>query len=83
MARKQRIKKYQVDHWKISLEQLLEEGNFRQDGRPLSPEGIAERKQLVATLRGLNSLRVGQLVDLDTVQPIHEDDTESEGSSGA
>ena len=72
MARRQRISKYQVDEWKLSLEQLLEEGNFRQDGRPLSPEGIVERKQLIAELRGLNTLRVGQDVDLDTIQPIYE-----------
>ncbi|MDX3275570.1 MULTISPECIES: hypothetical protein [Streptomyces] len=79
MARTQTITKYQVDHWKNTLEQMLEEGNFRQDGRPLSPAGIAERKQEVAMLRGLNTLRVGQVVDLDTVQPIHED-TNNAGS---
>jgi len=77
MARTQKITQYQVDEWKLSLEQLLEEGNFRQDGRPLSPEGIAERKQLIAELRGLNTLRVGQVVDLDTVQPIYEHPKES------
>ncbi|MGW3197122.1 hypothetical protein ACWDBD_21530 [Streptomyces sp. NPDC001118] len=77
MARTQKITQYQVDEWQLSLEQLLEEGNFRQDGRPLSPEGIAERKQLIAELRGLNTLRVGQVVDLDTVQPIYEHPKES------
>ncbi|MFM9539965.1 hypothetical protein [Streptomyces turgidiscabies] len=72
MARTQKITKYQVDQWKATLEQMLEQGNFRQDGRPLSPAGIAERKQEIAMLRGLNTLRVGQVVDLDTVQPIDE-----------
>ncbi|MFI8091488.1 hypothetical protein ACIF9R_24740 [Streptomyces sp. NPDC086080] len=72
MARTQKIKQYQVDQWKNTLEQMLEEGNFRQDGRPLSPEGVAERKQEIAMLRGLSTLRVGQVVDLDTVQPIYE-----------
>ncbi|MFG3403736.1 hypothetical protein [Streptomyces sp. NPDC048142] len=72
MARMQKITQYQVNEWKISLEQLLEEGDFRQDGRPLSPAGIAERKELIAMLRGLNTLRVGQVVDLDTVQPVYE-----------
>jgi hypothetical protein len=83
MARWQRITKYQVDEWKLFLEQLLAEGNFRQDGRPLSPEGIVERNDLIAEMRGLNSLHVGQFVDLDTVQPIYEDPTEGEHSSGA
>ncbi|MGW1786331.1 hypothetical protein ACWCQQ_45780 [Streptomyces sp. NPDC002143] len=72
MARTQKITKYQVDQWKTTLEQMLEEGNFRQDGRPLSPAGIAERKREIAMLRGLNTLRVGQIVDLDTVPPIEE-----------
>ena len=72
MARKQRITQYQVDEWKMTLEMFLEQGDFRQDGRPLSPEGIAQRKQEIAELRGLNTLRVGQIVDLDTVQPIDE-----------
>ncbi|WP_327357816.1 hypothetical protein [Streptomyces sp. NBC_01304] len=72
MARTQKIKQYQVDQWKNTLEQMLEEGDFRQDGRPLSPAGIAERKREIAMLRGLNTLRVGQVVDLDTVQPIDE-----------
>ncbi|KOT57066.1 MULTISPECIES: hypothetical protein [Streptomyces] len=72
MARMQKITQYQVNQWKFGLEQLLEEGDFRQDGRPLSPGGIAERKELIAMLRGLNTLRVGQVVDLDTVQPIYE-----------
>ncbi|MFJ4622211.1 hypothetical protein [Streptomyces sp. NPDC088812] len=76
MARKQRITQYQVDEWKMTLEMFLEQGDFRQDGRPLSPAGIAERKQEIAMLRGLNTLRVGQLVDLDTVQPIYEDTKE-------
>ncbi|MFC4507806.1 MULTISPECIES: hypothetical protein [Streptomyces] len=79
MARMQKITKYQVDQWKATLEQMLEEGNFRQDGRPLSPAGIAERKEEIAELRGLNALRVGQVVDLDTVQPIFED-TDNAGS---
>ncbi|MBK3640164.1 hypothetical protein [Streptomyces sp. MBT33] len=73
MARTQKITQYQVDQWKNTLEQMLEEGNFRQDGRPLSPAGVAERKQEIAMLRGLNTLRVGQVVDLDTVQPIYAD----------
>ncbi|MFM9478561.1 MULTISPECIES: hypothetical protein [Streptomyces] len=73
MARTQKITQYQVDQWKNTLEQMLEEGNFRQDGRPLSPAGVAERKQEIAILRGLNTLRVGQVVDLDTVQPIYAD----------
>ncbi|NEA19749.1 hypothetical protein [Streptomyces halstedii] len=51
---------------------MLEDGDFRQDGRPLSPVGIAERKQEIAMLRGLNTLCVGQVVDLDTVQPVYE-----------
>ncbi|TLS44864.1 hypothetical protein FE633_17080 [Streptomyces montanus] len=72
MARMQKITQYQVNHWKAALEQLLEEGDFRQDGRPLSPAGIAEREDEIAMLRGLNTLRVGQVVDLDTVQPIDE-----------
>lgn len=72
MARTQKIKQYQVDQWRNTLEQMLEEGDFRQDGRPLSPAGIAERKREIAMLRGLNTLRVGQVVDLDTVQPIDE-----------
>ncbi|WP_340375824.1 hypothetical protein U5640_12145 [Streptomyces sp. SS7] len=72
MARTQKITQYQVNEWKNTLEQMLEEGNVRQDGRPLSPAGIAERKQEIAMLRGLNTLRVGQVVDLDTVQPIYE-----------
>lgn len=72
MARKQRITQNQVDEWKMTLEMFLEQGDFRQDGRPLSPEGIAQRKQEIAELRGLNTLRVGQIVDLDTVQPIDE-----------
>ncbi|MFD4475897.1 hypothetical protein ACFWPU_07255 [Streptomyces sp. NPDC058471] len=72
MARMQKIKQYQVDQWKNTLDQMLEEGDFRQDGRPLSPAGIAERKREIAMLRGLNTLRVGQVVDLDTVQPIDE-----------
>ncbi|WP_030568482.1 hypothetical protein [Streptomyces aureocirculatus] len=76
MARMQKIKQYQVNEWKFSLEQLLEEGDFRQDGRRLSPAGIAERKELIAMLRGLNTLRVGQLVDLDMVQPVYEDPKE-------
>ncbi|MER6520065.1 hypothetical protein ABT246_24825 [Streptomyces sp. NPDC001553] len=71
MARTQKVKQYQVNEWRITLEQLLEEGDFRQDGRPLSPAGIAERKELIAMLRGLNTLRVGQVVDLDTVQPVY------------
>ncbi|MFE0135231.1 hypothetical protein ACFWY6_27210 [Streptomyces sp. NPDC059037] len=72
MTRTQKIKQYQVDQWKNTLEQMLEEGDFRQDGRPLSPAGIAERKREIAMLRGLNTLRVGQVIDLDTVQPIYE-----------
>ncbi|MFE5864319.1 hypothetical protein [Streptomyces virginiae] len=72
MARTQKITQYQVNQWKNTLEQMLEEGNFRQDGRPLSPAGIAERKREIAMLRGLTTLRVGQVVDLDTVQPIDE-----------
>ncbi|WP_405824294.1 hypothetical protein OG705_29345 [Streptomyces sp. NBC_00838] len=72
MARKQKITQNQVDEWKLTLEMFLEQGDFRQDGRPLSPEGIAQRKQEIAMLRGLNTLRVGQVVDLDTVQPIDE-----------
>ncbi|MFC8125508.1 hypothetical protein [Streptomyces sp. NPDC057302] len=72
MARTQKIKQYQVDQWKNTLEQMLEEGDFRQDGRPLSPAGIAERKREIAMLRGLNTLRVGQVIDLDTVKPIDE-----------
>ncbi|MFJ1733219.1 hypothetical protein [Streptomyces sp. NPDC088254] len=44
MARTQRITQYQVDEWKMTLEMFLEQGDFRQDGRPLSPAGIAERK---------------------------------------
>lgn len=72
MARMQKITQYQVNQWKNTLEQMLEEGNFRQDGRPLSPAGITERKREIAMLRGLNTLRVGQVVDLDTVQPIDE-----------
>ncbi|WP_412075460.1 hypothetical protein ACLF6K_05930 [Streptomyces xanthophaeus] len=72
MARTQKITQYQVNQWKNTLEQMLEEGNFRQDGRPLSPAGIAERKREIAMLRGLTILRVGQVVDLDTVQPIDE-----------
>lgn len=39
MAWMQKITRYQVDHWRIALEQLLEEGDFRQDGRPLRPAG--------------------------------------------
>ncbi|MGW0536343.1 hypothetical protein [Streptomyces sp. NPDC003032] len=72
MARTQKITQYQVDEWKNTLEQMLEEGNFRQDGRPLSRAGIAERKREIAMLRGLNTLRVDQVVDLDTVQPIYK-----------
>lgn len=72
MARKQKITQNQVDEWKLTLEMFLEQGDFRQDSRPLSPEGIAQRKQEIAMLRGLNTLRVGQVVDLDTVQPIDE-----------
>ncbi|MEU0942459.1 hypothetical protein ABZ379_06630 [Streptomyces canus] len=72
MGRMQKITQYQVDEWKLTLEMFLEQGDFRQDGRPLSPEGIAQRKQEIAAVRGLNTLRVGQLVDLDTVQPIYE-----------
>jgi hypothetical protein len=77
MAHTQKITQYQVYEWKNTLEQMLEEGNFRQDGRPLSPAGIAERKQEIAMLRGLNTLRVGQVVDLDTVQPIYKHPKES------
>ncbi|KAB7839470.1 hypothetical protein [Streptomyces mobaraensis] len=76
MSRMQKITQYQVNHWKIALEQLLEDGDFRQDGRLLSPAGIAERKREIAILRGLNTLRVGQVVDLDTVQPVHENPKE-------
>ncbi|MEU7320879.1 hypothetical protein ABZ682_09995 [Streptomyces griseoviridis] len=72
MARMQKIKQCQVDEWKMTLEMFLEQGNFRQDGRPLSPEGIAQRKEEIAAMRGLVTLRVGQIVDLDTVQPIYE-----------
>ncbi|MDX3020077.1 hypothetical protein [Streptomyces acidiscabies] len=78
MARKQKIAQYQVDQWEMTLEMFLEQGNFRQNGRPLSPAGIAERKQEIAMLRGLNTLRVGQIVDLDTVQPVYEDANEQE-----
>ncbi|MBL1115405.1 hypothetical protein JK364_23830 [Streptomyces sp. 110] len=72
MARRQKITQYQVNHWRTALEQLLEQGNFRQDGRPLSPAGIAERKCEIAMLRGLNTLRVGQIVDLDTFLSVDE-----------
>ncbi|MEV8601032.1 hypothetical protein AB0465_14260 [Streptomyces griseoviridis] len=72
MARMQKIKQCQVDEWKMTLEMFLVQGNFRQDGRPLSPEGIAQRKEEIAAMRGLVTLRVGQIVDLDTVQPIYE-----------
>ncbi|MEW1548385.1 hypothetical protein [Streptomyces tsukubensis] len=79
MARRQKITKKQVEHWKFVLQQLIDEGDFRQDGRPLSPDGIAERRYDIAMLRGLNTLRVGQVIDLDTVQPIYED-TDNAGS---
>ncbi|WP_328689795.1 hypothetical protein OHA74_11920 [Streptomyces phaeochromogenes] len=72
MARKQKITQSQVDHWELTLQMFLDQGDFRQDGRPLSPAGIAERKGEIAELRGLLTLRVGQVVDLDTVQPIDE-----------
>ncbi|MFD4576759.1 hypothetical protein ACFWNK_30885 [Streptomyces sp. NPDC058417] len=83
MARTQKIKQYQVDEWKNTLEQMLEQGNFRQDGRPLSPEGIAQRKQEIAMLRGLNTLHVGQIVDLDAVQPIDAPLEEVDRSPGS
>ncbi|MEU9167831.1 hypothetical protein AB0D34_08550 [Streptomyces sp. NPDC048420] len=43
MARKQKITQYQVDHWKNALEQMLEEGNFRQDSASVGP--AQERKK--------------------------------------
>ncbi|MYR62308.1 hypothetical protein GTY54_40955 [Streptomyces sp. SID625] len=83
MARMQKIKQSQVDEWKMTLEMYLEQGNFRQDGRPLSPEGIAQRKQDIAEMRGLVTLRVGQIVDLDTVQPIYEHPEEVDRNPGS
>ncbi|MFE7114081.1 hypothetical protein ACFU99_01470 [Streptomyces sp. NPDC057654] len=72
MGRMQKITQNQVNYWRFTLEMMLAQGDFRQDGRRLSPAGIAERKLEIAYLRGLNTLRVGQVVDLDTVQSIDE-----------